>query len=68
MSYVWARFAVRTEIITVAYGQHLIHEKNTSLKTAQENCTTKGQLQWQVFFFNESEICTHVKVACYFSF
>jgi hypothetical protein len=32
MPYVWARFAVCTEIITVVYGQHMIYEKNTSLK------------------------------------
>jgi hypothetical protein len=67
--YVWARFAVCTEIITAVYGNHLIYEENTSLKTAQENYTTKGQLQWQYpIFNNEPDICTHVKAACYFSF
>jgi hypothetical protein len=48
--YVWARFAVYTEIITVTYGKHLIYEKNTSLKTAEENYTTTGQLQRQYIF------------------
>jgi len=38
--YVWARFAVCTEIITAVYGNHLMYEENTSLKTAQENYTT----------------------------
>ena len=55
MSYVWARFAVCNEINTVVHDQHLIYEKIQHSRAAQENCTTKGQLEWQynIFLMNQ---------------